>query len=544
MTAKNRIVLICAICLMAAVVILDVITVIPTTERLLDSDSSSEMVLAKHLHDTGQILSKDWYYSTELRVLNTQLVFAPLFSLTDNWHTVRAAGTLILQALLLLSFWYMCKAADQGWITRLIGGAMLLLPTSVAYGRIVLYQTFYIPHVALSFLITALFINAVKQLDKTKGERGRLILYMILLAVVSFVSGMGGMRQMAVTILPLWVVNCVGWIGRRKSETPEKWGGIGSFGVLAAASIAFLGGLVINYLLGKEYHFLDSSFGVGLYEGRLNLIGYSMLHFFGFRTGANGEWLPGVSPLTIGICAILWIHLIRKEWKPLSGERVILWMFPACMLVACGAVFFSSKTRSVRHILMFAMWFIPFFPILLHNRQKYVRILSAVCVVCFLGNGVLNTWFFRDPNSFPQRYDGNAGCMDTEVTVKMEPLVQKLMDESYDMGYATYWECNVVTEMSNGKIPMIGIVVQEDGSVSSDVWLTLASYRKVTPEKPFAIISGDLCDAFEKSEAGAKCTLIWDDPAGSFRAYAVNDPAEVRTIFHIDDTADGTGANP
>ena len=49
------------------------------TARCIDADASSELVLAEHLAKTGQILSTDWFYSTELRVLNTQLIYAPLF---------------------------------------------------------------------------------------------------------------------------------------------------------------------------------------------------------------------------------------------------------------------------------------------------------------------------------------------------------------------------------------------------------------------------------------------------------------------------------
>ena len=36
--------------------------------NLLDADASSELVLAKHLADTRQLLTRDWVYSTELRV--------------------------------------------------------------------------------------------------------------------------------------------------------------------------------------------------------------------------------------------------------------------------------------------------------------------------------------------------------------------------------------------------------------------------------------------------------------------------------------------
>ena len=50
-------------------------------DRLLDSDMSSEMILGQLLARNNGILSDQWYYSTELRVLNTQLIYALFFRL-------------------------------------------------------------------------------------------------------------------------------------------------------------------------------------------------------------------------------------------------------------------------------------------------------------------------------------------------------------------------------------------------------------------------------------------------------------------------------
>ena len=57
----------------------------------LDADMASEQLLANLLAQEGGVMSTNWYYSTELRVLNTQLVMAPLFRLFTSWHTVRVA---------------------------------------------------------------------------------------------------------------------------------------------------------------------------------------------------------------------------------------------------------------------------------------------------------------------------------------------------------------------------------------------------------------------------------------------------------------------
>ena len=78
-------------------------------DRLLDSDMSSEMILGQLLARNNGILSDQWYYSTELRVLNTQLIYALFFRLSSNWHFVRMASTLVLWCVLIASYGVLCR---------------------------------------------------------------------------------------------------------------------------------------------------------------------------------------------------------------------------------------------------------------------------------------------------------------------------------------------------------------------------------------------------------------------------------------------------
>ena len=112
------------------------------TVYTLDSDASSELVLAKHLADAGGgIMSKNWYYSTEVEFLNDQLAFELMFFFTNNWHVVRMGGTMILVALLLISFYYFCRETDSKQHFPLLA-ALILLPLSKAYFNIVFKNCF------------------------------------------------------------------------------------------------------------------------------------------------------------------------------------------------------------------------------------------------------------------------------------------------------------------------------------------------------------------------------------------------------------------
>ena len=52
----------------------------------LTADDSAEMILAEQLSRESEILSPNWYYSTELRVLNTQIVMSLLFRFSHDWR--------------------------------------------------------------------------------------------------------------------------------------------------------------------------------------------------------------------------------------------------------------------------------------------------------------------------------------------------------------------------------------------------------------------------------------------------------------------------
>lgn len=61
-------------------------------DHLIDSDMSSELILSKLLADENKILSTKWYYSTELRVLNTQLIYSFFFKIFHDWTVIRTAS--------------------------------------------------------------------------------------------------------------------------------------------------------------------------------------------------------------------------------------------------------------------------------------------------------------------------------------------------------------------------------------------------------------------------------------------------------------------
>ena len=71
-------------------------------EAELDADLASDLVFAEYVSEE-KIRSRQAgaTYSTDLRVLNTQLIFAPLFYLIQNWYRDKSGGNFTLPMIMI-----------------------------------------------------------------------------------------------------------------------------------------------------------------------------------------------------------------------------------------------------------------------------------------------------------------------------------------------------------------------------------------------------------------------------------------------------------
>ena len=140
-------------------VIVNIATTYYVTGHFLDSDASSELVLARQLFESGEIISRDWFYSTELRVLNAQLIYSVMFRFFSDWHLIRFFSALTIQTIYILCYGFMLHQGGFKKSDFYISASLLLLPVSVSYGRIILYHCHYISHIALAFFLMGLLLG-------------------------------------------------------------------------------------------------------------------------------------------------------------------------------------------------------------------------------------------------------------------------------------------------------------------------------------------------------------------------------------------------
>lgn len=457
-------------------------------ERAITSDHASELILAKLLAQEGGLLSPNWYYSTELRVLNTNIVYSLLFRLTDNWHAVRLLSYAVMGMLLLFSVWLYGRSIGHE-CTVLALGTILMLPFASEYYELVLEGGYYFPHLTITFLTLALR-NLFSSDDTTQPRR---TICALLGAVVAILAGMGGLRQLAILYIPLFVSDVVVSYLLRRDDGGLKDArrAVRFSSVLFLASI--VGYLVNSLVLSGTYHFRsyeDLSFVIQDADRVAQLLRGLLLEFGFVEQGAFSPALIR-NAVAIGLLVSFVVALVYalRNAREVDATYLRMAVFAACAIVIHVSLYtLTGMPYASRYWIPLVVLAVPCLAHLLVHACEDVRvqrIAVVLVVVCVTTSALL---FYKDRSD----YDPAASKRD---------VVQYLLQEGYAEGYATFWNANVLTELSNGEIEVWDWApsgaLYEDGDITRlhDVdqryrWLQLVEHDETHPTgRVFALFS-------------------------------------------------------
>lgn len=536
-------------------VIASIFTAYYATGHFLDSDASSEMVLARHLLDSGKLLSSDWFYGSELRFLHVQLIYMPLMLLLDDWQMVRYLGALIMHALYLISFGCLVHAAGKSQRFFFYGAALLLMPVSVNYGRIVLYHNHYLPNITISFFLLALTMHFTDAVD---WRCRKTWIRLFLLAALSFAGGINSIRQLMITHTPLLlmaVILC--WVEDAQNPDSGKAAFLRPANInlllcaLCSAFFSLAGLMAQNFLCSRlGLHIaIQSENNILSFAGfdSIKDILYGYFHQFGYRKNVSMLSVSGILSLGGIFTGCYWIIVSAKrivQSTPRQDRRTLLLsgFFPAHISVMALLFLLTSGSEPYYYPLYLSLCFPWAVPMILNHLEElpgkihplhFRKLLAAVSVLFLLLSGAVNHAYFLGSNRFPQTYEGLT-VQNKDKRADMEKVVTFLMDQGYDKGYASYWNCNIVTEMSNGSIPMVLLRDLEDSrtvNLSYKTLLTALWFQEVPCEKPFLLLNERWAEPFLQTDSSAYCTLIYSDE--KYAAYSIDSPeAFVETLYY------------
>jgi hypothetical protein len=422
--------------------------------RWLNSDHSSEMVLGKLLADENVFASTSWRYSTEIRLVYQTIFTMPLFKIlgnTDNWALIRSINILLNNIVLVLSYLFMARQIKirTKWIC--VTSLFLIMPVSGIYWDIVTFGGFYIFFIAQIFCCLGLFIKLAVHTGTVKTALADFILF----TALSFLLGLQGIRSPICVHIPL-LVTCIYLYSKavRKRILPLF---LGCYGFIAGC-IGFAG----NYLLHFKYSFY--SFDImkmeNLFENFLLKFGESLVSlpvFFGISEESqllSARGLFGIISL-IGT-VILFREVFKSVRQKNNNETVtkpdeyqyIPVFFIVSVMINIFVFIIINEKITARYFIPFMVLYVPLIAILFEYAEKSYGHLKRIAVVSGIvlficGQSYLN---FK-----------NMAVRDRDVNSVRKGYIRYLLDSKLDYGFATYWNANITTELSNGKIKLAGL---------------------------------------------------------------------------------------
>jgi len=409
----------------------------------LDSDASSEMVLGKLLAQENVFVSPNWNYSTEIRLIYQTIFTMPLFKIfgnTDNWALIRALVILCNSIVIILSYFFMMKQikVQTKWIV--ITSLFLLVPISTEYWYIVIFGGYYAFFVIQLFCTIGLFIRIAGRADAEKAP----IVEFILFTLLSLLLGMQGIRSLLSIYVPLLIMCVYLWL-----KTPQKK----NFPLfLGCCGFIMCGiGFAANNVLQLKYKFqsFDTMCLDDLWFKFFPKLGQSIVSlagFFGLGTGKPLLSVYGMLSILviIGTVILFWYVFISCIRIKTIEYQYMTVFFAVAVLSNIFIFIIAEGVITVRYFIPFMVLYIPLLAILFNytNMYSYLKRTAIICgiMLFIVGQSYIHFQSMTGLNSNTIR----------------KGYIQYLLDNQLEYGFATFWNANVTTELSNGKIEMVG----------------------------------------------------------------------------------------
>lgn len=501
-------------------------------DHWLDSDMAAEMIFSRLLAGSGHLFgTTDWYYSTEFRVLYTQLIMTPLFWISDNWHLIRLVTNVVTYVLMLVSYFYMMRPLKVEVHWTALTGILLLLPFSETMITHMQMGNTYMPHVILLFFFFGMFLRLAEREDYGRIRRAEISLFYVLLGVV---CGVSGVRYLLAMQCPLMIASLFYLMGSEEFQLFRSQFGVnqnsrgywkriwkseraaylryGFLGVLAGGA-----GYCINVLwVSQEYVFqtYERTNFIAVYQGILwervqNALG-SLLMLFGYIPEKGFLSLRGLVTLLSFAMIGIFLYCGVRMYKKSRGQRFFVMLFLAVALALNVFVFvFTTSTMVPRYYITILIFAIPALAFYLESGEPVfdkvtLGVLLGTCL-CVSSAKITLSFLTVDKNEDKRQ------------------VASFLAESEYVFGYATYWNANILTELTDGKVEVANILDPE--SLAYFEWSSPMKYYREDYHsgEVFLLLTEEEVREYEGARALEEGRQVYEDD--SYRVF-VYDSAE------------------
>ena len=511
--------------LAASVLILIVLNIF-WGEHWLDSDMAAEMIFSKLLAEEGNLISSaNWYYSTEFRVLYTQLIMGPLHRIFTDWHIIRVITNVVFYGFMLAGFYFACKPLNICRRNMRLCALALFVPVSEAVMTHLQMGNTYMSHVILCFVTFGLFLRLCDR--EQKSHSGRYIVCAVIFASICVILGISGVRYLLDLLVPMvftagiFVMRSSSLQLFRQETTGEHLKGLLKSDhikyLIVSLTGLFFGGIgyVINALfVSKIYpfqtydttNFIVVSGGI-FWERVQNALG-ELLQMFGYIENKAFLSLRGIITMLafvmIATLGFVWVKSMRYSLVQSTAlvepteqnHRRFTVLFAGVSLALHLFVFvFTTSTMVDRYFIPIVIFFL----LTLAIYMEWEGLVFDRVVICLVLGGSLALAGVKTYYSFIS-HDKNADRYE---------MAEYLVEEGYIFGYASYWNSNIMTEVSDGALEMANLWSLE--SLGDFKWSSKMSSYEPKEGKVFLIAQKDELEALKAHGMLEKQEIIFEN---------------------------------
>lgn len=497
-------------------------------KQYLDSDMASEMVLANQLNKEGVLLSKNWFYSTEIRILgNAQLFRLPLLVFPNNWRIARTIAQSFLLLLTGISYYYLTTPLKSKK-NSILFATFTMCPFGFWYMWHGTFSGFYLIWI-VAYNLCAGLIFRISLFNENKKIRW------VSLILISFVLGLQSVRSLMNLQVPL-LLTCIVvikvYMYKNNIELRNFKNVLPSYKKFVVSSsistfCSLIGYAINTFYLSKIYTYANQNNitwknfslkeALTILEDFLKLWGYP--YNFTYEMKLSLFSIDGILCI-FGFCLMI-IVLIGLVWLIknvflLKVDKQVIGLSCLSVILVPFMIFLFFKYENASYFLpgigiMIAGLQVSFESLDFKMFRKLVHVEVVVCV--FLSSISTSNLLLK----YPPRSDD-----------KHIYITSLLEEKGYTQCIGEFWAGgNVITELSNGKIE--SWIVNEDDYKSIYKWLQNKDHANDLPQGKCAVIlTVEVCDrliinpfAYEGGE-----TLYVDD---TYIVIGVDDAAD---FFH------------
>lgn len=432
----------------------------------IDSDTAGEMMLWRECVAEKSLIPTGWIYSSEIRILNTQILGAIFFSFFSDWVLIKLLVSIFSLAILFWATIFLLNRLEfkEFWI-KFLCAILVIVPTSYDVWFMVTFGNYYIPHYVISFLYLALFLDLIHETKFTK-------LKFIIFVLLAFLGSLASIRYILVMIFPLFLAMI--WNAVLKLDTEQfnfknffiddKIIFYSMVGIISGA-IGFLG----NTFFHKFYIFTQYSFTRfhSIEKAPVLTIIHTLMKLCGYSDSVSVLSPSGIANICCCIAIVLIIFLLAKSFKiDLQKNQKIFFLFFVTNFIFNTFIFLLVDFQ-IRFFLPITVYIIPCTFVLVFNtsisRVKQYVCGASLIVSLMVSMFSISQWIisFSDMT----RHD-----------------VNQFLIKNYSFGYGTFENADITTFLTNGKLEVASLLSDTSGDEREKIPNTYEYDKILTPK--------------------------------------------------------------